>query len=387
MADATYDMEGWLGEARLIVCVGAGGVGKTTTAATLGLCAALRGRKAMVLTIDPARRLANSLGLASIGNQETKIDLEKLGLNTSGELWAMMLDSRSSFDSLIARVATDDDARQRILDNHVYRHMADTFAGSQDYMATEVLYDVVAGGEYDLVVLDTPPVKNALDFLESPGRLLNFLDERVLRWFLRPYDANAVFGRSLLMGTSAVVYRLLAYVFGRDFLDDLAQFFQDFQGLYEGFVQRNQAVVELFRAEGTSFVTVCAPNESAIDVAQFFADELRRRELPRGGVIVNQVHSCRGQDHDAKAQLGQLAASESKDLDPSSQTSLLARLGMAHRRLHALHDAERAMVAMLRKAVGGGGFYQEVPRLDGNVHDLDALHRVGELILGPAESL
>ena len=247
---AHYDMEAWLQRTRLVVCVGAGGVGKTTTAATLGLCGALRGRKVMVLTIDPARRLANSLGLASIGNQETKIDLANLGFDTSGELWAMMLDSRSSFDALIRRVASDEGARQRILDNHVYRHMADTFAGSQDYMATEALYDVVSSGKYDLVVLDTPPVKNALDFLESPGRLINFLDERVLRWFLRPYDPNAVFGRSLLMGTSAVVYRLLAYVFGRHFLDDLAQFFQDFQGLYEGFVHRNQAVVDLFRGRG-----------------------------------------------------------------------------------------------------------------------------------------
>ncbi len=386
-ASEPVDMERWIDASRLIVCVGAGGVGKTTTAATLGLCAALRGRRAMVLTIDPARRLANSLGLSSIGNQQTRIDLQKLGFDTDGELWAMMLDSRSSFDSLITRVAPDDDARQRILDNHVYRHMADTFAGSQDYMASEVLYDIASSGEYDLVVLDTPPVKNALDFLESPGRLINFLDERVLRWFLRPYDPNAVFGRRLMMGTSAVVYRLLSYVFGRDFLDDLARFFQDFQGLYGGFVERNQAVMDLFRAEGTSFVTVTAPNESSLDVALFFQEELRRRELPRGGVIVNQVHLCRGNAHDASAQLGELARSLAEDLDEATMTSLLARLGSAHRRLRALRESEEVLSAQLRDAAAGGGFYQEVPRLDGNVHDVTALHRVGQLLLAPASRL
>ncbi|MEM6930055.1 MAG: ArsA-related P-loop ATPase, partial [Myxococcota bacterium] len=233
-----FDMNAWLERTKLVVCVGAGGVGKTTTAATIGLAGALRGRKAMVLTIDPARRLANSLGLTTIGNVGTKVDLASLGLDAEGELWAMMLDSRGTFDALIAKFAPDEASRDRILSNHVYRHMADTFAGSQDYMATEKLYDIASSGEYDLIVLDTPPVKNALDFLESPGRLVNFLDERVLNWFLRtPGDSSLLSGR-IMLGTSAIVFRLLGYVFGQDFLDDLATFFQDFQGLYNGFVER-----------------------------------------------------------------------------------------------------------------------------------------------------
>jgi anion-transporting ArsA/GET3 family ATPase len=390
---APFDMDAWLAETRLVVCVGAGGVGKTTTAATFGLCGAMRGRRALVLTIDPARRLANSLGLKSIGNEETKIDLEALGLQPGlsgsgaerGELWAMMLDSRSTFDSLIARVATDPAARERILNNHVYRHMADTFAGSQDYMATEKLYDLVVGGKYDLLVLDTPPVKNALDFLESPGRLINFLDERVLRWFLQPQEGGA-FGR-LMFGTSAVVNKLLSYVFGKDFLDDLTTFFEDFQGLYQGFVERHQSVVELFRAPSTSFVTICAPTESSLDVATFFQEELARRDLPRGGVVVNQVHACRGESHDAKATLGPLAEGLGSDLPPSTVPAVLARLGMAHRRLHALRVAEEALTARLRVHAKGGGFYQELPRLDGNVHDLEALSQVGARLFGPAGTL
>lgn len=382
-----FDMEAWLDRTNLVVCVGAGGVGKTTTAATLGLCGALRGRRVMVLTIDPARRLANSLGLKSIGNEQTQIDLEALGLSTDGELWAMMLDSRSTFDSLIARISPDEASRDRILNNHVYRHMADTFAGSQDYMATETLYDLVASESYDLIVLDTPPVKNALDFLESPGRLINFMDERVLRWFLRPYDANAVFGSKLMMGTSAVVYRLLAYVFGRDFLEDLATFFQDFQGLYEGFVARNDAVVSLFRDPATSFVTICAPTESSLDVAVFFQEELGRRELPRGGIVVNQVHACEGESHDAKELLGELAGELGGDLSPNTAAALLARLGMAHRRLRALKLAETELAERVRACGVGGGFYQEIPRLDGNVHDLESLHEVGRMLLLPADEL
>lgn len=380
------DMNAWLDSARLVVCVGAGGVGKTTTAASVALWAALRGRRAMVLTIDPARRLANSLGLREFGNEEMRIDLSALP-DVKGELWAMMLDSRSTFDSLIDRVSPDQESRERILGNHVYRHMADTFAGSQDYMATEKLYDIVSSDKYDLVVLDTPPVKNALDFLESPGRLINFLDERVLTWFLTPYDPRVVFGKRLMMGTSAVVFRLLSYVFGRDFLDDLATFFQDFQGLYAGFVARHEAVVELFRAPDTTFVTVCAPTESSLDVASFFQDELARRELNRGGVVVNQVHSCDGATHDARALLGELAASVGSDLDPRVRASVLARLGMAHRRLHALTVAEDALTERVRLAAADGGFYQEIPRLDGNVHDLRALFDVGTHLFARAASL
>lgn len=381
-----FDMEAWLGRTHLIVCVGAGGVGKTTTAASLAVGAALRGRQTLVLTIDPARRLANSLGLREFGSEETRIDLSPLGMKDAGDLWAVMLDSRSTFDSLISRIATDPAARERILKNHVYRHMSDTFAGSQDYMATEKLYDIVAAQKYDLVVLDTPPIKNALDFLESPGRLINFLDERVLKWFLHPNDSPAI-GRRLMFGTSAVVQRLLGYVFGRDFLEDLTTFFDDFQGLYHGFVERHRAVLELFRAENTSFVTVCAPTESSIDVASFFQDELTRRGLPRGGLIVNQVHACEGDNHDANEILGELAHRVGEGLAPSTVPSTLARLGMAHRRLHALRVAEGVLTEQARRAARGGGFYQEIPRLDGNVHDLPALAEVGKRLFALADTL
>jgi len=369
------DLNQWLSNTRLVVCVGSGGVGKTTTAATIALWGALQGRRALVITIDPAKRLANSLGLDKIGNEETRIDLSAIP-EAKGELWALMLDSRHTFDNLIRRIAPNPEVRDRILANHIYRQMADTFAGSQDYMATEKLYDMAETGKFDLLVLDTPPVKNALDFLESPGRLLNFLDERILSWFVSPSTGSS-FASRLMAGTSNIVYWLLGQVFGSDFLEDLSVFFKDFQGLYEGFRRRHDAVLAMFRDPKTSFVTVCAPTESSVDVATFFQEELRNRKLPRAGVVVNQVHSAEGSTHDAQAVLGDVATQAGKELSPAVVNAVLARLGMAHKRLHELVLAEQALEEKVRRAAEGAGFYQEVPRLDGEVHDVTALQRVG----------
>ncbi|MCA9712493.1 MAG: ArsA family ATPase, partial [Myxococcales bacterium] len=307
------DLSAWLKDTRLVVCVGSGGVGKTTTAAAIGLWGALQGRRAMVLTIDPAKRLANSLGLEQMGGEPTQIDLGGLP-EATGELWAMMLDSRGTFDALIAQVAPSPEARDRILANHVYRAMADAFAGSQDYMATEKLYDLASDGRWDLLVLDTPPVQNALDFLESPGRVVKFLDERVLSWFTAPYEKERVWGGAFLAGTSAFLFRLLGYVFGKEFLDDFAEFLQVFSGLYDGFRQRHQAVMELLDARSTSFVTVCAPTVSSVEVARFFQEELARRGHPRGGLVVNQIHRVEAADDDADGVLGEAARTLGADL-------------------------------------------------------------------------
>ena len=241
MSEPDVDVGAWLDQTQLVICVGSGGVGKTTMAASIALQGALRGRRAVVLTIDPAKRLANSLGLSSIGNEATVIDLGARA-HEQGSLSAMMLDSKSTFDSLIEKIAPNPSVRDRIYGNHVYKHMASTFAGSQDYMATEVLHDLVESGAYDLVVLDTPPVKNALDFLESSNRVIEFLDERILSWF---GSSETVKGsKRWLFNTQAIVGRFLDTLFGKDFLKDLTVFFQDFGNLYEGFVKRHKRVQE-----------------------------------------------------------------------------------------------------------------------------------------------
>ncbi len=361
---------------RLIICVGSGGVGKTTTAAAIGLAAAKSGRKVLVLTIDPARRLANSLGLSQFGNEETQIQLSE---EVGGELWAMMLDTRSTFDALINRVSPDADTRTRILNNRVYRHVSDSFGGSQEYMATEQLYEVVVSGRYDLVVLDTPPVKNALDFLESPGRLVQFLDKRILSWFLAPYEEKRMFGR-LFRGTSAVVFKLLGYIFGREFLDDLAEFLFIFRDLYDGFRERHEAVIALFSTPGTTFTVVCAPNEPSVAVARYFLAELSGRQMPCAGVLMNQMHPTLGLGIDPVEILGSQASELAADLSPHTATQLMARLGANHRRLIGLSRAEQELATSLGSFLEGDQRMWQVPRLEGEVHDIDALGRVFEQV-------
>lgn len=360
---------------RLIICVGSGGVGKTTVSASLAVAAAKRGRKTLVLTIDPARRLANALGLSRFGNDEVRIPLEG-----QGELWALMLDSRHAFDALIARIARDPDRRRKILDNNVYRNIADSIAGSQEYMATEKLYDVVASGRYDLVVLDTPPVKNALDFLEAPGRLARFLDKRIMKWFLEPYDERKVFGK-ILFGTSAVVFRLLGHIFGKEFLGDISEFFHHFRDLYDGFRERHEAVLKLFHAPETSFAVVCAPNEPSVEVAQFFLDEFRTRRLPGVGVIVNQVHPTSPNPIDPEGALGAIAREHCADLAPHTTERLLARLGAAHRRLRELSSIEEQQIAHVASKLEGQQRIWRVPRLETQVHELTALLAVGDHLM------
>lgn len=378
------DLNAWLRDTKLVACVGSGGVGKTTTAATIGLWAAAHGRKAIVLTIDPAKRLANSLGLDQMGGEPTRIDLAPLAesgvtLAPEGELWAMMLDSRGTFDTLVAAVSPSPEARDRILSNHVYRAMADTLAGSQDYMATEKLHDLVKTGRWDLVVLDTPPVKNALDFLEAPGRVVRFLDERILSWFLAPIRQreNKSWTSRLFSGATGGLYKLLGYVFGDEFLEDFGQFLHDFNGLYEGFRLRNTAVLAMIQDPSTAFVIVTAPTESAVDVATFFETELRKRKLPLTGRLINQV--LRPAPTAASAGLRARASALSADLPPGTADALLARLDAATVDLAARVSAERRVLDGLRR-VARGGFWQEVPRFERDVHDLRALWAVGEAI-------
>ncbi len=355
-------------------------MGKTSVAATMGLWAAREGRRVMVLTIDPARRLGQALGLKKFGNEETQIDLPGLGLETAegGELWAMMLDTRSAFDNLIRKMAPDVVTAERILANPIYRVMSSTFAGTQEYMAGEMLHDLAASGRFDLVVLDTPPVKNALDFLEAPSRLTRFFDPGIIKWFLTPYDERKVFGR-LVAGTSAVIFRLLGFIFGKDFLEGLSEFLQLFTEMVDGFRERHEEVMSLLSSRDAAFVSVCAPNIPSLEVADFFARELRVRKLPRGGTVVNQVHQCGSEALDPQALLADVLAEHAGDLPAGTDTRLLARLGAAHGRLREVAGRERHLIDELAARLdAAGGFLVELPRLEGEVHDLDALVALGK---------
>lgn len=371
---------------KLLVCVGSGGVGKTTSAASLALWAALAGRRVLVLTIDPARRLANSLGLSEIGNQEVRIPLERLLTAAAGaaapvpggQLWAMMLDPKSTLDDVIGKVSKDPATRDAIFANRIYRSIAGSFSGSQEYMATERLYDVYGSGRYDLIVLDTPPVKNALDFLEAPGRLARFLDRQVMRWFLTPYEEEGGMGKRLMLGTSAVVYRLLGHIFGREFLKELSVFFTLFRDLYDGMRERHEAVGRIFGDPRTTFLVVSGPNEPSVDVATFFLQELRARSLKVGGIVVNQLHRARLVNPDVDALLGRRA----RELDPVLAPQVLARLGAAHRRLRDLAALERQWVTRLA-ATAPGVAMVEIDRQPGEVHDLSGLLLLHRWLFAP----
>lgn len=354
---------------RLLVCVGSGGVGKTTLAAALALRAALEGRRVLVLTIDPARRLADSLGLRVNGNEPVRVPLPEG--EARGELWALMLDPSCTFRELIERVSPDPATTARILDNRIFQAIADSIAGSQDYMATELLFEVMQGGAYDLVVLDTPPSSHALDFLDAPGRLARFTDRQIMRWFLAPTERDPGLSR-LLMGTSAVVFKLLAHIFGKPFLDELHEFFDAFRELYEGFRLRAERVTETFRAPGTAFLVVAAPAEGSLEVARFFLGELRGRGIRCLGLAVNRCHQVAGELPDPAVLRGPLEGLAA-DLPPATGEVLLARLGAADRRLRELAALEeRRLQPMQRLLTRQQGLWR-VPLLLGQAHDLRAL--------------
>jgi len=383
------DLRHRLEQHRLIVCVGSGGVGKTTVSASLAVEAARLGRKVLVITIDPARRLANSLGLEELGNAETEIPISKwqqAGVEPAGSLHAMMLDTRTTFDDLLHRISPDADTRDRILHNRAYQHINNTLSNTRDYMASEKLYDVYTRDDYDLIVLDTPPMKNAIDFLESGGRLVRFLDEKIIRWFLTPYDESRVFGRRMMIGTGAIAFRLLGSIFGREFLDELSEFFLSFKDLYRGFRERAERVEALFADEATTmFLIVCSPRPTSIDEARFFHEQLTSRDRAAGVFIVNQAGRYTDRyPYTNRRFLGPVEGSWLEhhlrrvdgDIADGEIKALRARLEDNFRELYEISLADQDSIETLRTWVGRDLTFRLVPRFVDEVMDLDGLLEV-----------
>ncbi len=288
---------------QIIVCAGSGGVGKTTTSAAIALRAAVEGRKTAVLTIDPAKRLASSLGLKELTNEPTKVNARKFtsaGLEPAGELHAMMLDTKSTFDKVVTQYATTPEQAERIISNRFYRSISGTLSGTQEYMAMEKLYELYADGDYDLIVIDTPPTRNALDFLDAPKRMTDFFDSRVLRWFLLPY-MKAGGGIFKVANVAANTFlKLVKRIVGSEVLQDTAEFFGNLEGMYDGFKQRAQEVAALLQADTTSFIVVTSPAKESVAEATFFATRLNESRLPFGALVVNRVHPRWGDPIEAK---------------------------------------------------------------------------------------
>ena len=319
---------------KILVCAGAGGVGKTTTAASIALRAAIEGKKAAVLTIDPARRLASSLGLEELSNEPTRVPDEKFkeaGLEAKGELHALMLDTKSTFDKVVMNYAPTREQAERIIANRFYRNISGTLSGTQEYMAMEKLYELHNEGNYDLIVIDTPPTRNALDFLDAPKRMTDFFESRVLRWFLIPY-MKAGGGLMRVANVAATAFlKIVQRIVGTEVLQDTAEFFGNLEGMYEGFKQRARDVATLLQSEATSFVVVTSPAEDSVQEATFFAARLNESGLPFGALVVNRVHPHLGDGVEAKPR----------------QISKLEKGGPESRLLAKLLDNEEAFMRLV----------------------------------------
>ena len=356
---------------RVLVVGGAGGVGKTTTAAALALQAAVAGRQVLVCTIDPSRRLVTSLGLRQLGDKPRALDLGKVAPEAKGTLWAMTLDTQRTFDALVERHAPTADARQRILDNRFYQQVSAALAGSHEYMAMEKLLELVADPRFDLVVLDTPPTRHALDFLEAPERLMGFLDASVLRYVLRPYFVAGRLTLKVATRTGALALKVADRVLGVQFLQDLSEFFLAFEGMYGGFKQRAAEVQKLLRDPGSAFVLVAAPTKASLDEALFFHRRLEEAGMPFVGFVVNRVHP-----DPAAAGTPARARGTPVKLD----RDLKRRLVEVFQDQQALARAERRHVLALGEKVAAPIVL--VPERETDVHDLRGLKEVGETILG-----
>lgn len=278
---------------RVVVCVGSGGVGKTTTAATIALWGALEGRRAVVLTIDPARRLANSLGIAELGDEPRLVDpalLATAGRPARGSLAAMMLDQKTAWDRLVARHAPSDEVRERILKNRFYLNLSQNFAGSHEYMAIEQLCLLCESDAYDLIVLDTPPTKRALDFFEAPERIRDFLDRRVVRWFVMPYLSQGWAAAKAMNRTVGFLFRKLEEATGVSALAEVSDFFSAMSGMFDAFTARTDVIHDILRSRHTAFVLVTGPEEQVLTEAEFFSERMKAMQMPLGGVVFNRVH-------------------------------------------------------------------------------------------------
>jgi anion-transporting ArsA/GET3 family ATPase len=353
----------------IIICAGPGGVGKTTTAAAIALEGARAGRRTCVVTIDPARRLADALGIAELGNEPHRVPQERLGGTEAwpGELWALMLDTKATFDAVVVANAADDKQAQAILDNRFYRNISGALSGTQEYMATEKLFGLHHDDRFDLIVVDTPPTRHALDFLDAPNRLLRFLNNRFFRVLMTPTRTGL---RAVGVATR-VLLRTISGVVGGEVVRDAIGFFTAFEGMEQGFRDRAGRMEELLGEEGTAFVVVAAPRRDAVDEATFFADRLRDTSTPAAALVMNRVQPRFGPAPGAAgATPGEAGASGDPGLD-ALLTNMAELDGMVEREEH--HIA--ALAARLP-----GTPVVRVPMLVGEVHDLEGLAAVAEAL-------
>lgn len=376
-------LEQLLAAKEIVIHCGSGGVGKTTTAAAAAAMAAVHlGGKVLVLTVDPARRLANALGLREFGNVETQVPLdafEAAGVEPRGELWAAMLDTKQSWDDLVRAHAPDPATRDAILGNPLYQNITGRFVQSHDYIAMERLYEIHASGRYDLIVVDTPPTRNAIDFLEAPERMADFFSSRLLRWLTVPARSR------VLTMASRPFYSVADRILGSKFLEDIAEFFLLFQTMYGGFVERAQAVTRTLSDSRTSFVVVSTLEAAPLAETEFFIEALGERRMHLGAVVLNKVLPGWFLDKGTTAAAQRLCASPEEvaaalppELGAPEQVArVLHEVGESFLNFQVVAKREAATRAQLSQAPE---IVAAVPYFTHDITDLDGLLELGDQI-------
>jgi anion-transporting ArsA/GET3 family ATPase len=357
-----------LADRSIVICCGSGGVGKTTTAAAIALEGARRGRRACVVTIDPAKRLADALGLVELTNTPGKIEGD-----WPGELWALMLDTKSTFDSLVTRYAATPDQAEAILHNGLYRNISGALSGTQEYMAMEKLYELHDEERFDLIVVDTPPTRNALDFIDAPRRLTRLLDNRVFRLLIMPTRAYV---KAVGFATQAFL-RTVSKVVGGQVVADAVAFFKAFEGMEQGFRERAQHVQSLLSDPGTAFVLVASPRRDAVDEALFFAQKLLEADIGVDALVVNRLHPRFGGDANAS---GGPERDRARTLADSPEVAALYANLADFRDIAAREEHHFAALAQ-RVAPAP---VARVPFLADDVHDVAGLQTVGSYLFNGA---
>jgi anion-transporting ArsA/GET3 family ATPase len=366
---------------RVILCVGCGGVGKTTTTAALGLAAARRGKRVLCLTIDPARRLSQSLGLEQMTTEAQRIDpslFRAAGLEVPGELTVMKLDTKTTFDGLVSTLAPTPEKRDQILNNVLYKYISTSLAGTQEYMAMEKLYAVKRDTSYDLILLDTPPTANALDFLDAPERLVGAIDSAAIRWFVQAFQSSGKLSFNLVAKSAAVVLKGIGKLTGSGFLEQIAAFVTEINELFGGWKKRADEVASALRGKDVAYVLVTTPDPLCVREVLYFAERLRSQGMPRDAFVVNRVHPSHGRVSESEVKKAIAARGLALAADAPARLMRAAEDETRQGKLDALRLI--ALDAALEDEAPGKSLRADVPAYPFDVHDIAALARIADVL-------
>lgn len=367
---------------RVILCVGCGGVGKTTTTAALGLSAARRGKRVLCLTIDPAKRLAESLGLREMKAEAQQISPElfqQAGVSVPGSMTVMMLDAKSTFDGLIRSLAPTPQKRDQILNNVLYKYISTSLAGTQEYMAMEKLYEVKRDPRWDIILLDTPPTDNALDFLDAPERLVGAIDSAATRWFIQAFESSGKFSLNLLARSAAAILRGIGKLTGGGFLEQVAAFIAEINGLFGSWRSRADEIAASLRGPDVAYVLVTTPDPLAIREVLYFAERLRKQNMRRDAFVVNRVSPELG-DPPNDDQIAEHLFRSGIQLHTDAMRRMRMALEDENRlgRRDALHLI--ALDSAIEDEPGAKTLRVDVPTFAYDIHDLERLVRIADIL-------